>query len=53
MEVIAKVDGYHPATGLNLVKGEAYTIDKEQFSNSVFKEVKNNKDSAAKAEGGE
>lgn len=36
MHVTAKVSGYHPATGLNLVKGEEYTIDPAAFSDQVF-----------------
>lgn len=52
MEVIAKVDGYHPASGLHLIAGETYVITREQFSDSVF-EKKKIKSSAAKAEGGE
>lgn len=36
MHVTAKVSGYHPATGLNLVKGEEYTIDPAAFSDHIF-----------------
>lgn len=36
MHVTAKVSGYHPATGLNLVKGEEYTIDPAAFAPDIF-----------------
>lgn len=53
MEVIAKVDGYHPLTGLYLVAGESYTIDPEQFRDDVFEQKEIKKTAAKPAAGGE
>lgn len=36
INAIAKVTGYHPATGLHLVEGEPYTIDEAAFADDVF-----------------
>lgn len=49
VDVIAKVSGYHPASGLYLQEGEKYQIDESAYSADVFekiviKEVKNGTD---------
>ncbi len=36
IEVIAKVGGYHPVTGLHLVEGDIYQIDENYFADEVF-----------------
>jgi len=39
IDVIAKVNGVHAATGLGLVAGETYTIDEDKFGDEVFQKV--------------
>jgi len=39
IDVIAKVNGVHAATGLGLIAGETYTIDEDKFGDEVFKKV--------------
>lgn len=34
--VKAKVDGYHPASGLHLKRGEKYTVSVDAVSSDVF-----------------
>lgn len=36
INVIAKVTGYHPASGLYLVEGDSYTIDQDFFAADIF-----------------
>jgi len=40
IDVIAKVNGVHAATGLGLVAGETYTIDEDKFGDEVFEKPK-------------